>query len=305
MNNKFKIMTYNVGLLDYKIFNYPFFSNPRHSDKRYVCIPDALIKEDTDIICLQECYDDSHYDFFVNKLKHIYPFSARVKSNKGLKITNGLVVFSKWEILESLFEEFTSVTLLEYYFGSKGFLYCKINSPLFDQPINIINIHTSSGGIYFTSGSHFVDLLRNNEIDHIFYFIKENNLVENTFLVGDFNFDKISRKSTAYEYLLKNFYYDMFTDTYSNHKIHDASNNNPNNYTWENTNYLNSTNYHKDESSGRLDYVFISSKDIFFQKWSLYNSYITFSEPDVFINNELSITKSDHYALICEFSKYI
>jgi endonuclease/exonuclease/phosphatase family metal-dependent hydrolase len=203
------------------------------------------------------------------------------------------------------FEEFTSVTLLEYCLASKGFLYCKINSPLFDNPLNIINIHTTSGGLYFMPNSDFVDLLRNNEIDHVLHFVKENNLEENVFLVGDFNFDKNSRGRTTYEYLLKNNYYDMFIDRCMNEKISDTSNNNPNNYTWENTNYLNSTNVHKNELSGRLDYVFVSHKDVFFKKWSLYNSYITFSDPDVFINNELSITKSDHYALICEFSKYI
>ncbi|SOV13901.1 conserved Plasmodium protein, unknown function [Plasmodium gaboni] len=74
---KLSFMSFNTGLLEYKICGICFYKNPPFISKRLAYIPYALKKTDADIIALQEVYDEKHAEFLRIHLKSLYPYYAR------------------------------------------------------------------------------------------------------------------------------------------------------------------------------------------------------------------------------------
>ena len=64
-----KLITINLGLLDYKFFGETIFYNPYYSNERIKFIPQSLLKYNAYIIVIQECYDKMHFKFISNNLK--------------------------------------------------------------------------------------------------------------------------------------------------------------------------------------------------------------------------------------------
>ncbi|KJP89453.1 hypothetical protein AK88_00896 [Plasmodium fragile] len=80
MNNMLKnlsFMSFNTGLLEYKICGVCIYQNPPFISNRLLHIPYALKKTNADIIALQEVYDEKHVEYLKNHLSAKYPFCAR------------------------------------------------------------------------------------------------------------------------------------------------------------------------------------------------------------------------------------
>ncbi|CAA9987327.1 conserved Plasmodium protein, unknown function [Plasmodium knowlesi strain H] len=77
MLKNLSFMSFNTGLLEYKIFGLCIYQNPPFISKRLLHIPYALKETNADIIALQEVYDEKHVEYLKKQLMAKYPFCAR------------------------------------------------------------------------------------------------------------------------------------------------------------------------------------------------------------------------------------
>ncbi|ANQ07362.1 Endonuclease/exonuclease/phosphatase domain containing protein [Plasmodium coatneyi] len=77
MLKNLSFMSFNTGLLEYKICGVCIYQNPPFISSRLMHIPYALKKTNADIIALQEVYDEKHVEYLKNQLMANYPFCAR------------------------------------------------------------------------------------------------------------------------------------------------------------------------------------------------------------------------------------
>ncbi|KAI4839301.1 hypothetical protein MKS88_001849 [Plasmodium brasilianum] len=77
MLKNLSFMSFNTGLLEYKICGICIYQNPPFISSRLLHIPFALKKTNADIIALQEVYDEKHVEYLKSNLNSSYPFCAR------------------------------------------------------------------------------------------------------------------------------------------------------------------------------------------------------------------------------------
>ncbi|EUD67883.1 hypothetical protein C922_01495 [Plasmodium inui San Antonio 1] len=77
MLKNLSFMSFNTGLLEYKICGVCIYQNPPFISNRLLHIPFALKRTNADIIALQEVYDEKHVEYLKNHLMPKYPFYAR------------------------------------------------------------------------------------------------------------------------------------------------------------------------------------------------------------------------------------
>ena len=139
------ILTFNAGLLQFRLAGITIFSNPPYVNERYPFILNALKETNVEIICLQEVYDDFQAFELVEELKDKFPYNAREESGGLLTLHNGLLVLSKWPIIRKNLQLYNSVSTLEYYFATKSSLFVTIDVPVIGK-ISLANVHTTAGG---------------------------------------------------------------------------------------------------------------------------------------------------------------
>jgi hypothetical protein len=116
-----KLLTYNVGLLRIRVCGKEVFANPPFSKQRMPFLPDAILGAGADIIALQECYEEVHFQQLYKPLKSVYPhFAWRKSKTKLYQCSNGLVMLSKWPIKSFELEVLRSVSTLEKWMASKS-----------------------------------------------------------------------------------------------------------------------------------------------------------------------------------------
>ncbi|CDJ46930.1 endonuclease/exonuclease/phosphatase domain-containing protein, putative [Eimeria brunetti] len=155
------LLSFNAGLLEYKLCGLRVYQNPPFTQRRLHHIPAALLSAGADIICLQEVYGDNHADFIIESTRHKLPFVGRRTSGGRFSLHNGLMVLSKYPILHTQFHKFEDVTYIERCFASKGMLEVAVDVPSIGV-IAIFNIHLASGAV--DPESRYVEDVRAAEI---------------------------------------------------------------------------------------------------------------------------------------------
>lgn len=117
-----KILSYNLGLLDYTLLGIVVYSNPPHSQSRIKYIPDAIKNSGADIIALQECYSTEHAAYLTERLLDTFPYIAREDSGSMLQLHNGLIVLSKYPISSFKLDRYKLSSPLEEWFATKSSL---------------------------------------------------------------------------------------------------------------------------------------------------------------------------------------
>ena len=117
-----KIITWNVN----GIFIY--INNEKL--KRIIKIINNL---DADLICLQECFDNTIKDSIINNLKFQYPYfiSGSLKKRFVVGEDSGLLVLSKLPIEHVKFHSFKYSCGLDGWFSNKGVLYFRVDGKTF------------------------------------------------------------------------------------------------------------------------------------------------------------------------------
>ncbi len=143
-----KLLTLNVACLPYKPWIWNHHVNEsflRANSERVDEIAAQILEEQPDIISFQEAFDSTSQKKFIALLKDTYPFILHKVGDKFLNAGSGLMVFSKYPIIEADFIPYTNTMIGEETIANKGFLGCKIQVSQ-DKFITVYNTHTQSGG---------------------------------------------------------------------------------------------------------------------------------------------------------------
>ncbi len=280
-----KILTFNVGLLDYKFFDMILFSNPCYTSYRIHHIPISLLSIDSDIIVIQECYDEDHFKFIYEKIKHVFPYFARKDKKRNIfQLHNGLAVFSKFPIKNINLLPYTTTDFIEQCFGNKSLLTVELE--IENKKIVLFNIHLTAGCFDSQSiNSSNVRLIQINEILAMVKYYQEKNYI--VLLAGDFNSGP-QHSNECYNYLITKDFIDSYLFSQKKYE-------NQPKYTWSSENIV--PNYHKNDN-GRIDHLFFHKKD----NIDVLETLILFDKP--FINvingkNQLyTCALSDHNGLL-------
>eukprot|EP01038_Epipyxis_sp_PR26KG_P006947 gene6947-9501_t len=289
-----KLLTINVGLLDYKLFGATLFSNPPYSTERIKFIPDEILKFDADIVAIQECYYEKHVKFLFDALKHKYPFMARKEGRNFytlLNLHNGLLIFSKYEVIGVDIISHKKVAPVEYYFGDKSTLVANIIFPEIGN-ISIINTHPTAGGSEPESGE--ADLGRQFALNQTIDAAKKckaNGSVP--ILIGDFNCAP-DCSAPNYEQIINSGYRDCFSEAEEKNILPDGCLK----YTWDPENVLNKGGVHGHCPPQRVDHVFLPKDEPCFGEVKSCNIVLTEKIVDIPKGRKCSI--SDHYGLVVE-----
>lgn len=286
MDESIKLLTYNVGLLDFRIFGYfTVFSNPPHSVKRLPFIADAIRSRNADIVVLQEIYDEIHVNLITQKLRDMYPFISRQASGGILQFHNGLVILSKWPVTDQRLVRCDDAANLELLLASKSFLASTIDIPSVGR-ICVVNVHLTAGGEQDPTSRSSEDC-REKELRQVIDFINyEENNGKPCILLGDFNCGP-EASAINYEYVIKNGFRDTFLEAV--HRSEQAC-------TWHPDNILNKCGPHSRSPPQRIDHIMISQLD-FWKPWEVAEATITFNAEVVPIDSSTKSTISDHYGL--------
>ena len=124
-----KIITWNVN----GIFIY--FNNEKL--KKIIKVIHNL---DADLICLQECFDNTIKDSIVNNLKFQYPYfiSGSLKKRFVVGEDSGLLVLSKLPLEHVKFHSYKNSCGIDGWLSNKGVLYFRVDG------MNFANTHTQS-----------------------------------------------------------------------------------------------------------------------------------------------------------------
>ncbi|EZG62259.1 endonuclease/exonuclease/phosphatase domain protein [Gregarina niphandrodes] len=205
--DRLSLVTFNAGLLQFKLLGVSWYKNPPFTNRRLRKIPLALRGCDGDVLCLQEVYDNRHACYITDSLGWVYPYSGRCTSGGVLALHNGLLTLSKFPVLDSAFYPFHRITLAESVFGSKGILACTIAVPNLGT-LRVLNVHMVSGTVDPESRS--LDDIRLQEMIQIVALAQQASLLGHIpLIVGDFNAGP-SVCPSSYEHLIEQGWQDAF-----------------------------------------------------------------------------------------------
>ena len=295
-NQNLKILTYNIGLLDFTLFGFTVYSNPPYSEKRLRFIPEAIRHHEPDIVCLQECYSERHVEYLIFALIDLYPYCARQNSGDLVRLHNGLLILSKFPVVSSKLIQYKEVSTLEYYLASKSSLFCALEIPRFGI-LGLVNMHTTAGGENDPE-SIIADQHRQSEIIQSLDYLKiaENKYNQIGMIVGDLNCGPTTSFSN-YNYFLNQGYRDTVTESLiannfvSKHQI-----------SWDPLNFLNIKGPHSHTPPQLIDHVLLSASS-HWNDWEVAKGQIVFTEEVVPISLTEKSTISDHYGVLIELKR--
>ena len=179
-----RILTYNVALQDVRIFNHSFYCPVNFIKQRLTLLPAALLKLDADVLCLQEAF---HHDFqrkLYQSLSKTFPYITGL-SRPGLKLRlgNELLTLSKFPLHQGKLIRFHASAMEEHLFTNKGFFHTVISHPEYGE-IDLINFHTTSGGVHVHPETDRMEDLRSGQIEQMLGHIDN---LDNVILAGDLN----------------------------------------------------------------------------------------------------------------------
>ena len=244
--------------LTYNVWGLPYWTPTLDKRNRYPSLPDSLLMAGTDIICLQETFDDKLRKYILNYLSDSYYYNSNYLCNRNflglinLDCFGGLMTFSKYPIKWEQFytHEITQEMKYDEKIGQKGFLISKLKTEIGD--INIINIHLHSGRIEKD------DQIRLKQLKYLKEKIEEHALFDDpTILTGDLNIihpsvsdlEPVSVKSKSYSFIVDSL---NFEDSVPKLTSDD--------YTYDHTKNPYATVFQKAQ---KLDYCFYKIPDTF------------------------------------------
>lgn len=232
-----KIVTLNI-------WDLPLWFVP-HRKERIHAIAAYLNELNADIICLQESFDPRHRALLHALLNNYHTSDVDHAKRKMFFIsfdtTGGLVIFSKFPIIEQTFFKFSGLFFRPIeFFAEKGILTALINTPR--GILRVINTH-----LHF-NGSWYNDAIRMHQMRHIFTILRKRNDITPTIIAGDFNIHNLPDDKECLALIREHNFIHPFTP------MLDPS------YRKENP-YVNRA-VNRIRSSKRLDYILYNNVDL-------------------------------------------
>jgi len=279
-----KILTYNAGLLDLRLFGRSLLRPSGWISERFDRLPESILALDPDIVTLQEVYDNRHKDSLVLSLSHAYPFAAVSPDGWPRIVPPSLLTLSKWPMRSLGFTRFRAMPIAEKLIDSKGFQLCSISTP--DGDVLVANVHTTAGGILHPE-SRRSDCYRDRQSGEL---LAASSSVAPVVLAGDFNCGSVS--AANYQRLLSAGY----SDAWKTANADDPG------WTWEPTSTLNAGGTHSGWGcpAQRIDLVLLNANAA--RIWVVADVRRVFAEPSVSVDCGHRVTLSDHYGVLVTLS---
>ncbi len=308
---RIRLLSWNVGLLRLRIGGSPraeVFANPPHSDQRLPFLPGAILSTSPDIVAIQECYEEAHYNAIRDELATVLPHSARVQSGGCTRFHNGLNLFSRFPITEVTLTPYRQAALVEQLLASKSQLEVTLDVPGVGK-VKVVNIHTTAGGSAAPEDAG-TDTIREDEIDEAVAacdYAVRSGACGAAMIIGDLNAGPEASVGN-YQHLLAKGWRDAWA------AANEAGTCTGPQYTWDPANFLNSTGPHAGCPGQRCDHVFLRSSSSFtvdtndvkprdaLANWVVERAHVIFTEPVVALPDGRNSTMSDHHGLLVDIA---
>jgi endonuclease/exonuclease/phosphatase family metal-dependent hydrolase len=179
-----KFLTFNAALQDVRIFSRSVYCPVGHLTERLSVLPGALLGLDADVLFLQEVFHRDIQEKLYGTLKHSYPYITGIsKGGLKLRLGNELLTISKYPLSHGTLVRFNRAALEENLFTSKGFFHTSMAIPEIGQ-IELINFHTTAGGVHAHPEDDRMNTIRMHQIDQILEYAA---CFKNVMLAGDLN----------------------------------------------------------------------------------------------------------------------
>ncbi len=231
----------SLTIVSFNIWDLPLWF-VRKRKERVVASAQYFRDLGVDVICLQESFDTKHRALFYSALTGAgYHMTDRRPEDRRVPLarldrTGGLVIFSKFPIIESSFIPFrraVNVSAVEF-FSRKGALLATLRTPMGN--LRVVNTHLHMTSLVLDRR------VRLHQLSWIFDRLREEERMP-TILTGDFNEDRMLAESHFLELLVR----EGFSDPKEG--VLEPS------YRSENP-YVNGIWANRTETSQRLDYIF-------------------------------------------------
>lgn len=274
----------------YKAFNFldrDLWSLAPHVEERQAEAAAALRRLDADIVCLQEIYGENPRQELFSALKDVYPHQAVNPQPKRMGTDDGLMVLSKYPILDIKFVPFIQGPPLEKALGDKGYLACQIDASDLGR-ISLFNCHLTAGAPMHKTNDPITEKWRSQQIRQM---LKDVDAVigSNPLIVGDFNCGP-ECSFENYRELLLGGYSDLFARAINDRQIDNLP-------SYDANNPLNA---HCSDPSMRIDHFFVRAKTA--HRWTIAHAWRVGEEAFVPVGGEL-VPLSDHYGLMLDMVK--
>lgn len=288
------ILSYNVGLLRFRLLGLTVYSVPPYANERLPSIPNALREFPADILTIQECYEISHAKFICAQLKDLYPYHARVESGGILKFHNGLLFLSKYPIISSSLQAYKKVSNVEKHLATKSNLVVEVDVPCLGK-VTFVNMHTTAGGEVDPEHPD-ADADREDELRQAVEVCNGAHKAGKLgIIVGDLNCGPEASQGN-FNYVLQQ----GFRDTYAEAQAAGTLLPGPL-FTWDPTNYLNTVGPHSSCPGQRCDHVLLPQKGM--EDWTVQRAQVLFADKVVDIGGGRLSTLSDHHGLQISLKK--
>lgn len=288
------VLSYNVGLLRFRVLGITAFSNPPHANERLPHIPNALRSVSADILTIQECYEKSHAKFIRKQLKDIYPHYARVDSGGLIKFHNGLLFLSKYPIVSCSLQAYKKVATVEKHLATKSNLIVEVDIPVLGK-VTFVNMHTTAGGQVDPEHPN-TDADREDELRQAVEVCAAATKAGNRgIILGDLNCGPEASQGN-FQYVLDQGYRDTYAEAQAANRLVAGPA-----FTWDPTNYLNSVGVHKDCPGQRCDHVLLPKEGM--EDWQVQRAQILFAEKIADIGGGRMSTLSDHHGLLISLKR--
>lgn len=275
-----RVLTYNVGLLDLRLFGHSLVKPADFIEERFASLAPALLGLDADIIALQELYESTHKRALCAAMSTVYPYVAVSPLRGPSLVPASLVTLSRWPIIESRFFRFRHMPVAERLVDNKGYLVAVVQGP--HGPMTTVNVHTTAGGARHPEALAS-DHIRARQLDELLAQVCESGPLV---LTGDFNCGSVS--VTNYRQILEAGYVDVWTQLHSDAAGH----------TWDPVSVLNHGGTHTRWGcpAQRIDLVLLNSGAR--ARWRPLNCEVVLNRPCIPTRSQHLVTLSDHYGVL-------
>jgi endonuclease/exonuclease/phosphatase family metal-dependent hydrolase len=170
-----------LSIVSWNTYLLPKYVKKSNQENRAKDICNILIKNNYDIIALQEVFDKASLKIIIDSLSPKYPYYKIGNKKSLLKLSSGLITFSKCKITNSNFTKYKKAISADF-FAKKGALTCqlKINNT---KTIKVVNTHLQS------TDKKAAKKIRIKQLNRISNSLKADTIYPTVFL-GDFNIAK-------------------------------------------------------------------------------------------------------------------
>lgn len=278
---KVRLLSLNAGLLQLLGRSTPAPYVP----ERLIALPAELRKMKADVVVLQEVYGSSRRRWLAEALKDIYPFAIYPRKRRFLGLENGLMTLSRYPASGYL-ELFADAPIDEALFDSKGLLVTGHQLPK-ALSLNIVNLHTTAGGMLQLPEHESINLIRSRQVTQIL--VRTASLSSPVIIVGDLNAGPGVSEINFRQVTEAGFV-----------SAHDFIHGQSSEATWDPANPLNANGPHKVCPPQRIDHFFIRGTDLAENRLKPLSSTICLKDSVVPIPGRTAVTVSDHFGLFVE-----